>query len=249
MSEQDPSRSARVRAVSVLELATNILIHLDFLTLLRARLVCRAWKSVIDRNPSLQENLFLSPAPRDSNSSINWKNTSALTNPWKFRSVTVQRYTETYTIAILHPWLEKDHVREKRGVLCFTMPCWQRALELKSEGLWRGMYITQPPCRSIIVEYEICTPTSSCAGRIPVQDPDGLKLEQLVEEIAALLSQAYLGPNVEVLVREVNAGLVAGARFTRLDFSIHGFLSPQSAFHQQVLSSTFRPAGSAIGMA
>jgi hypothetical protein len=139
------SHQAADKALSTNELLCGIISHLPFNDVVAATGVCRTWRDTLVADPRIQETLFLRPTeirevlPLDH---VELPNTPILIedcpiignlNPWLFEICGPVR------TAGLYPGV--DHVRPGS-----TRP------ELRScDGLWRQMFVTQPPCQSIAV--------------------------------------------------------------------------------------------------
>lgn len=232
MAEPPPSS----RVLLTVELAEQILSYLPFQDLVSAELVCRTWKEIIHWSPYLRQGLFLEPSPHAL--SMAYQSNTKLHKPWQYRSLNIKRYIETYTIAILHPYLERDPSKEGRGKIAFTLD-WEKALTLNPSGRWRKMYVTQPPCRNVKIEYQVGIPTNPLytafrpAGRDRVSDPNGVRLGLIVDKIRELLGRFTRGEDdLQPLSMSSDStrDLAGDAWFERLDCYVDGFISETAAF-------------------
>ena len=172
------------RVLLTVELAEHILSYLPFPDLINAELTCRTWRDIISWSPLLQQGLFMEPTAH--HLSMAYQSNVKLRIPRQWHNFSVKRYTETYTIAVLHPYLTNDPSREGRGRIRFSFD-WQRALTLRPEGRWRQMVVTQPPCRNVKIEFQVRVANTLFTGRDRVSDPEGVRLGLLVDRTRRLL--------------------------------------------------------------
>jgi hypothetical protein len=139
------SHRAADKALSTNELLCGIISHLPFNDIVAATRVCRIWRDTLVADPNIQETLFLRPTeireviPIDHvelpDAPVPIEDCSIIgnLNPWLFKICGPVR------TAGLYPGGDDD-IRPGS-----TRP------ELSCDGLWRQMFVTQPPCKSITV--------------------------------------------------------------------------------------------------
>ena len=99
------------------------------------------------------------------------------------------------------------------------------------------MFVTQPPCRNIRIEFKVNTLRSSLTSRDTVKDTDGVRLGRLVDKVSEILQLQHVGENAQPRFNAAfgDEGIAwNGAWFDRLDCFIYGFVSPTSAFLEKV---------------
>lgn len=219
-----------LKVLLTVELAEHILSYLPFQDLVQAELVCRAWRDIIQWSSHTRQGLFLEPTTH--HLSVAYRSESKLRKPWQYRSLNIMRYIETYTIAVLHPYLEFDSIRERRGLTAFTFN-WEKALSLRPEGRWKTMFITQPPCRNVKVEYQVGVPNALFTGRTRISESKGVQLGLMVDTIRELLAHPGDHGDLQPMPTATPADgreYPQGAWFERLDCYIDGFISETAAF-------------------
>lgn len=118
---------------------------------------------------------------------------------------------------------------------------WRRALALSADAggggagrRWKGMYVTQPPCRNVKMEFQVRVGNVVFTGRDRVSDSQGVRLGLIVERVGELL--AHPGNHGEGQPASAGAGAgVEGdqgprAWFERLDCYVDGFITEGAAF-------------------
>ena len=232
MAEQ---RSASSRVLLTVELAEHVLSYLAFQDLIRAERVCRSWRDILAWSPSVRQGLFLEPGAN--HLSMAYQSNTKLRKPWQYRSLNVKRYTETYTIAVLHPYLLNLPEKEGTGKIAFSLD-WRKAFKLDPNGRWRKMYVTQPPCRNVKIEFQVGMPHALFTGRDRVSDPAGVRLGLIVDRVRDLLDRpndrAELQPVPTATVDpdaddDNSEGTRSRAWFERLDCYVDGFISEEAA--------------------
>jgi hypothetical protein len=135
------SHRAADKALSTNELLCGIISHLPFNDIVAATRVCRIWRDTLVADPNIQETLFLRPTeireviPIDHvelpDAPVPIEDCSIIgnLNPWLFKICGPVR------TAGLYPGGDDD-IRPGS-----TRP------ELSCDGLWRQMFVTQPPCK------------------------------------------------------------------------------------------------------
>ena len=228
-----PTASPESRVLLTVELAEQILSYLPFQDLVHAELVCRMWRDIIQWSSHTRQGLFLEPTSH--HLSIAYRSESKLRKPWQYRSLNIMRYIETYTIALLHPYLVPLPKMERRGLTAFTLDV-DKGLSLRPDGRWRDMFISQPPCRNARIDYEMEPDDPSNAGIIMarigkdrVTNMSGVRLGLLVDKLRDILAKDDIG----------NDG--PSPRFHRLVCYIDGFISEQAAFLLASQAATRKP--------
>lgn len=169
------------KVLLTVELAEQVLSYLPFQDLIQAERVCRTWASIISWSSLVRQGLFLEPSAHAL--SMAYQSNTKLRKPWQWRSLTVKRYTETYTIALLNPYLISKPEIEVRGTLAFTFN-FRKALALPpTTGRWRNMFATQPPCRNVKIHCYVGKPLGTLTGMDRISDPAGVRLGPIVDRV------------------------------------------------------------------
>lgn len=134
-------------------------------------------------------------------------------------------------------------------MIAFTLRRWRRALEKlheehscsgsgggsggSSAGRWRQMFITQPPCRNVKIEFSITTHNGAFTGREYLKCPQGVTLGLLVGKLRELFDDP--GRVGEFQPGYFPEGVRAKrdrsrADFERLDCFVDGFITEAAAF-------------------
>lgn len=236
--------TAAYRVLLTVELAEIVLSNLPFQNLVSAELVCRTWASLIPRSRRTRQGLFLEPIAPGQAGSLAYQSSARIRRPWQIanRSMNIKRYTETYTIALLHPYLQSLAPElEGRGRIAFTFD-WQKALALKPEGRWREMFVTQPPCRNVKIEFLILGQSVQFTGRDRISDSAGVRLGHVVNRVKELLArparsgewqQVPVETQTQVLRRlgvQCNRDEPDDFVFERLECFVEGYIREEAAF-------------------
>ena len=175
--------SLALRVFSTIELLEQVLLHLGAKNLVRLQRVCRQWKDLMARSETLQERLFLSPAPI--RAFAPWKRAppppfARLANPTRV-STTSPNATP---ITTLHPALEDASADVYDTRIDFMIDA-KKLLDCEPAS-WRRTFVTQPPTTSLLLYcvFEWDQPhidTATCERRI--QDENGVRLGTVLEYI------------------------------------------------------------------
>lgn len=129
-------------------------------------------------------------------------------------------------------------------MIAFTFKWWKllKLLDRTSSATrWRDMYITQPPCRNVKIEFSITTHNGTFTGREWVKNVDGIKLGLIVDKLRQLSDDpGRFGEFQPSALGEPPAPTEAngefdnrdwpGAQFVRLNLYIDGFITESAAF-------------------
>lgn len=188
MSEQ----TASSKVLLTFELAELILSHLSFLDLISAELVNRYWREVISNSPTLRQNLHLEPDPNIR--TITWQSEGRDLSIRQSRTrLTWKPYVETYTIASLHPFLSHARENDRRGLIAFTFNH-QRCLTQRPKR-WENMFVTQPPCRNIRLEWVCSGGDTTGAGIMSrrgtesIKSATGVQIGMLVNAVREIVAE------------------------------------------------------------
>ena len=210
------------------ELAEHILSYLTVLDLTYSQLVCRNWRDVALQSPLLRQGLHLDPCPH--NTSIVWRSEGKNIDEWQRRTrLTWKPYVETYTIARLHAFFRQDPLTTRRGLIAFTFNP-TRALALRRPGRWEDMFVTQPVCRNIRIEFIISTHSTLHKNTDHVKDVNGVKLGSIMETVRGLLRAARMRQQRHdcsidfAMYGPSEAEEDVGAWFERLNCYVDGFI-------------------------
>lgn len=131
--------SATHRVLSTTELLCNIAAHLPLKDMLTAAAVCRDWRGALAADPTIQQALFLKPR----------KICEVIANNHHIlnleRQIPIQECT---IIGELNPWV--SGICGPINLRYSTYPSVNLHF-LHRGGLWREMFVSQPPCKAIAV--------------------------------------------------------------------------------------------------
>jgi hypothetical protein len=165
-------QQAADKVLSTNELLCGVVTHLPFNDIIAATGVCRSWRDTLVADPGIQETLFLKPAEiRD----VLPQNHVDLSNtPIAIKDCTI--------IGSLHPWLSEICGHVKTGGVYSGGGYSQHPstnLEFMScDGLWRKMFVTQPPCKSVTVSFG-----SNNGPSVKLERNSGIRIGELYDFI------------------------------------------------------------------
>lgn len=151
----------------------NLLTHLlRLVTLSHGRLVSQHWKAVIDNSQKLQKALFLSPAPP--RCALEWESVRGK-GEWRpfIQKQPNTTATRQYPIVTVHPSIE--HRNDAWFMTATDLKLNQEKLLGLHSPLWRSIYITQPPVRSI--------ESARNKGLSVIEDDGGITISHLLDAI------------------------------------------------------------------
>ena len=96
------------------------------------------------------------------------------------------------------------------------------------------MFITQPPCRNVRVEYRIETRAGAKSGNRDVRHGDGVRLAMIVDLVRDVFAQAHQDAKIRASsmcqqAREATGPQLQGSYFERLDCYVDGFILETAA--------------------
>ena len=137
------------RVFSTTELLCNIVAHLPLRDLFTARAVCREWRRALVGDPTTQKALFLKPT-EVREVLVEYLLIQNLEGPIPISECTI--------IGELNPWIS-DICGSVRTSDSYPKSGKSQHMSVNleflfSDGLWREMFVTQPPCNSITVVFD-----------------------------------------------------------------------------------------------
>ncbi|KAK3631157.1 hypothetical protein LTR56_017058 [Elasticomyces elasticus] len=197
--------SAAVFAVT--ELLEDILSRLDFYELLVVRGVSRDWLAAIEQSLQLKRTLYLAPT---SNTTLNKSKPVSLTIRPTLLNMAPWSKTNSFSILPIFgkwTWFLGNHSRAgglylairrtprwdspdiERDVIQYFFE-WKMGCMLKPSsrwGVWRKMYLTQPPCAAVVVELAYYGRFEMERIRASIHVPDGVTLGAIAGTFEAML--------------------------------------------------------------
>jgi hypothetical protein len=183
-------------ALGTAELLASILQELDFKTLLLAQRVSQQWRTVIQSSPELQEKLFYIHRPkpcedkryiwtpsdphcqlREHQDKSDNASPPALTNkntlaPIKFHPLLIEEILPLdYKVA------EGSDVAEGQWAMTIAISDLFEDEEGSWQGSWQSMLLSHPPATKVFAR------PAHGGYRFTVEDPSGVKMLQVVEEV------------------------------------------------------------------
>ena len=165
------SCSATRRVFAIPELLYDIVARLSLEDIIVATGVCRTWRNTIAADLSIQQALFLKP--REVREVIaDDIYILDLERPIPFQKCTI--------IGELNPWIS-DICGCVYG--CASLHPSVNFEFLSCGGLWREMFITQPPCKAAVVSIQL-SHQSYAVDDLDFEDEAGIKMGKLYDFIA-----------------------------------------------------------------